>query len=82
MVFLSSLRVRFEVNLIELGAIIFGGNFIVRGQLPGMQFSSGATVLEPLLTIYYVIIRKIMFPRKSEEEQKQSFADVLQNKCF
>ena len=76
MVFLSSLRVRFEVNLIELGAIIFGGNFIVRGQLPGMQFSSGATVLEPLLTIYCVIIRKIMFPRKSEEDVMIKFCTI------
>ena len=76
MVFLSSLRVRFEVNLIESEAIIFGGNFIVRAQLPGMQFSSGATVLEPLLTIYYVIIRKIMFPRKSGEDVMIKFCTI------
>ena len=40
-----------------------------------------------LLTIYDVIIQKTMSPRKSEEDvmikfcQKQSFADVLQNRC-
>ena len=44
-----------------------------------------------LLTIYYVIIQKTMSPRKSdegfmikfsksEEGQKHSFADVLQNR--
>ena len=40
-----------------------------------------------LLTIYYVIIKKTVSPLKSEEDvmikfcQKQSFADVLQNRC-
>ena len=39
-----------------------------------------------LLTNYYVVIQKTMFPQKSEEDvmikfcQKQSFADILQNR--
>ena len=45
-----------------------------------------------LLIIYYVVIQKKMSPRKSEEDvmnkfckskegQKQSFTDVLQDRC-
>ena len=39
-----------------------------------------------LLTNYYVVVQKTMFPQKSEEDvmitfcQKQSFADILQNR--
>ena len=41
-----------------------------------------------LLLIYYVIIQKTMSPRKSDVDvtikfcQKQSFADILQNRCY
>ena len=40
------------------------------------------------LTIYYVIKQKTMSPRKSEVDvtikfyQKQSFADIRQNRCY
>ena len=40
-VFLSSLVVLFERNLLEWGAIIFGGNFMVRGNLPRGNFPRG-----------------------------------------
>ena len=43
-----------------VGAIIFGENVIVRRQFSWEQFSSGAIVLEPCITIC-TIVRKTFF---------------------